>query len=128
MTDKQAIINAIKSLAAENGGIPPGQVVFSRETGISQHHWKGGFWTRWSDAIAEAGFAPNTPSEPFGPSAVVTSLVKAARRFGRFPIDAELRLLKRQDDTVPHMTTIRQYFPSKSDRVEAVRAFCRASS
>jgi hypothetical protein len=30
-----------------------------RETGIKEFDWSGRYWVRWSDAIREAGFAPN---------------------------------------------------------------------
>ena len=59
---KADIIREIKRLAEANGGAPLGMQRFASETGISRSHWRGRYWVNWSDALREAGYAPNQPS------------------------------------------------------------------
>ena len=56
--DKLHIIREIKRIAAANDGKAPGRLVFERETGIKQSEWYPHLWLRWSEAQAEAGYAP----------------------------------------------------------------------
>ncbi len=58
--DRQFLIQEIKRLASEDDGTPPGEKKFHRETGVSPWQWRGVFWAKWSDALAEAGFNPNS--------------------------------------------------------------------
>jgi beta-galactosidase GanA len=53
------IVAEIRRTAAENNGTAVGMRRFQSETGIKEHDWKGRFWRTWSDALVEAGFAPN---------------------------------------------------------------------
>src|SRR4051794_11339136 len=57
--DKAHILAEIKRTAAANGGMPLGRQRFFAETGIKQSDWEGVHWARWSEALQEAGFAPN---------------------------------------------------------------------
>jgi hypothetical protein len=56
---REQIIEEIKRLAAENDGKAPGKELFANRTGIRKHEWLGKYWTRWSDALIDAGFSPN---------------------------------------------------------------------
>ena len=58
--NKQHILEQIKRTAKENGGAPLGVDRFASATGISEAAWRGRLWARWSDAVREAGFTPNT--------------------------------------------------------------------
>lgn len=60
MVQKDYILAEIVRTARENGGIPLGRDKFAGETGIKEADWYGRHWVRWSDAIVEAGFQPNS--------------------------------------------------------------------
>ena len=47
----------------EQGGKVIGVCVFMRETGFSEHYWKGKYWRSWSAFQADAGYTPNSPNE-----------------------------------------------------------------
>jgi hypothetical protein len=55
--DKDRILAEIRRTASENGGRPLGRLRFFAETGIRESDWRGIHWVRWSEAVAEAGFA-----------------------------------------------------------------------
>ena len=57
--DKSEILEAIKRLAREHGGKAPGSAVVQSQTGIRKADWYPHLWLRWSDALVEAGYAPN---------------------------------------------------------------------
>lgn len=57
--DREAIIKEVRRIAAENGGIAPGQGGFENETGITPAQWRGRLWLKWSEAVIEAGFTPD---------------------------------------------------------------------
>jgi hypothetical protein len=61
--NRQTIIDAIQRAAAENGGVMPGRARFERMSGITEGVWRGKYWLRWSDAVAEAGLTAGRMNE-----------------------------------------------------------------
>ena len=59
VVQKKDIIDEIQRTTATNGGTPLGVAKFQRETGIKVTDWHGKHWSRWGDALTEAGFSPN---------------------------------------------------------------------
>lgn len=57
---RKQILPEIKRMALSNGGRPPGTQALGRECGMRKSDWYPHIWLRWSDALAEAGYAPNT--------------------------------------------------------------------
>ncbi|CCV05400.1 conserved hypothetical protein [Mesorhizobium metallidurans STM 2683] len=82
---KQEIIRAIRSIAAASGGVPPGQRKFLSETGITDHTWKNRIWRKWTDALAEAGFAPLEWFAGYDKSEILQQVNDLARRLEAFP-------------------------------------------
>src|ERR1700722_4740061 len=100
---KDLILSEIQRLAKENGE-PPGQKRFHRETGINDHEWRGRHWARWTDALAEAGFAPNEWVLRYGDDAVLASLAGLIRDLGRFPTYSETGLRHHTDPNFPSLS------------------------
>jgi hypothetical protein len=57
--DKTHILSEIVRTARENNGVPLGRSRFEKETGIKPSDWFGKYWTKWSEAVVEAGLPPN---------------------------------------------------------------------
>lgn len=56
---KLYILQEIKRTTQANGGKPLRKRQFESQTGITRSEWFGVYWARWSDALREAGRAPN---------------------------------------------------------------------
>jgi hypothetical protein len=118
---REHILREIRRLAAESGGRPPGLNAFVRQSGIARAKWYGVFWARWSDALAEAGFAPNAWQRRFDSSDVLLKVAELCRKLGRLPTEGEMRLCRTSDTTFPNTGTISGHFPTKTDLVEGLR-------
>jgi hypothetical protein len=57
--NKQQIVAEIQRISLGDGGQAPGRQAFERATGIKKAEWYPHIWLRWSDALTEAGYAPN---------------------------------------------------------------------
>src|SRR5882672_8265313 len=123
--DKQHIVAEIRRTANVNGGAPLGWRRFEAETGIRYYDWYGQFWTRWSDAVREAGLEPNRMSEAFGDDFLLEKLVLLTRRLERVPTAGDLRLAAKNDPSFPSEAVFRR-FGLKPQRVSRVLAFCDA--
>lgn len=99
--EKEQILAEIRRTADANGGTPLGRKRFETETGIRERDWYGRFWARWSDALVEAGYAPNELQGRTPEGVLFTKLAEEVRRLGRLPTRAELDLRRRGDDTFP---------------------------
>ena len=104
------ILSEIRRLAALSEGQPPGEILFARETGIAQHHWRGKFWARWGDAIVEAGFAPNQWVTRLDSNDILDGILGAVRHYGRMPTLPELSLYRAVDPSIPSGQAIRRHF------------------
>lgn len=123
--NKEDIINEIRRTAKANGGEALGSRRFEAETGIKFHDWFGRFWTRWSEAVREAGHEPNRMSVAYGDEVLLEKLVLLTQRLKRVPTDGELRLATKNDPTFPSDKVFRR-LGSKPQRVHRVIAYCEA--
>lgn len=106
---KDEILQEIRRTADANGGTPPGRQRFFDETGIRESDWSGRYWTRWSDAVREAGYKPQRMNPSLADDAVLQATARIIRRLGHFPTSAELRLACRQDPELPSHNTFRRF-------------------
>jgi hypothetical protein len=123
--DRAYILAEIRRTAEANGGTPLGRGRFESATGIRESDWSGRYWARWSDAVVEAGFAPNQLQSRYPDDDVLAALVIEIRRLGRMPTKAEMRLRRRQDSIFPS-TGVFARFGSKAALTRAVADYCRA--
>src|SRR5438552_10042876 len=77
---REAILSEIRRTAQENGGVALGKKRFLDATGIAESDWSGRYWTRWSDAVAEAGFVVQSMNPRLPMS---TSLRQQQQSYGR---------------------------------------------
>ncbi len=123
MFSKQQILDEIVRTAAINGGVPLGQKAMVKQTGIQQWDWRGRYWLNWSDALAEAGFDPNTWNPRVDDDVVLQALALEVRRLGDFPTRAQIMMGRRRDPTFPSEASIRRR-GSKSELIRRVLEFC----
>lgn len=123
MFKKSDIIGAIRRIAAENGGTPPGKRTFERVTGIKESDWSGRYWARWSDAVREAGFEPNTLQTAYPRDELVRNLAEILGALGRWPTKSELRLYLRGRPDLPSHNTYQRL----GTRAEQARALLAAA-
>jgi hypothetical protein len=71
---KQNILDEIKRTTEANKGKPLGGPRFSKETDIKESDWAGRYWARWSDAVREAGYEPNSMQEAYDEPYVLEKL------------------------------------------------------
>jgi hypothetical protein len=123
--NKQHILHEIRRTAAENGGTPLGWRKFFSETGIRETDWLGKYWPRWSEALREAGFAPNQLTSAYEDAELIERYVAVIRKLGRLPASADLRMETRSDPTFPSDKTFTR-LGSKAELVSKVLDYCRS--
>lgn len=121
---RDEILRNIRDLADSNGGVALGRMAFAKATGITENQWLGRYWTRWGDAVQEAGFEPNALQGRFDTDAVLTKIATLAREIGHFPTIAELKMARRDDPSVPSHNTFTTHFGGQSGMARALRDFC----
>lgn len=124
--NKDEILQAIRRIASENGGTPPGKTQFARLTGVNEWEWSGKYWARWSDALADAGFTANTLNESFSDEHLLGKYASLVSELGRVPTTPELKLQRKSDPAFPSHNTFAK-FGSKKHLVGTLLAFCRTT-
>lgn len=102
---KQDVLSKIKNIA-ERDGKAPGSERFQAETGIKPHEWRGRFWRQWSDALTEAGFAPNSLQTAFSDDNLLQPVLSIAKALGRFPSTGDIQFEMRNRTEAPGPKTI----------------------
>ena len=118
---REFIIGEIKRLAAAAGDRAPGFKAFRSATAVQEHEWRGLYWARWSDALAEAGFPPNEWQGRLDPERILHRFAVACRQMGRIPTTAEMEMQRRADPNVPSTKTLRAHFGGHAEAVDALR-------
>ena len=124
--NKQHILDEIKRTAEANGGVPLGKQRFLTETGIRESDWIGRFWTKWSDAVREAGYEPNTKQTAFDNNWLLGKLASLVRQLGHYPVAAEFRMKARSEPDFPSHNTFAR-FGRKAQVASALVSWCKNS-
>src|SRR5439155_484429 len=122
---KAHILEEIKRVAKASGGEPPGEKTFQRETGIKKTDWFGKIWARWSDALREAGFAPNRLQGAYEKTELLDRYAKLANKLGGLPALGDMRLESRSDSKFPSDATFDNRFGSKLELVRQLFDYCQ---
>jgi hypothetical protein len=112
---RDRIITEIRRLAAANSGLPPGFRTFENETGVSPADWRGVYWARWGDAVAEAGFAPNSALPKHEADFLLGKFAEACRHFGKVPSAMDFRIYGRTRPDFPNHKTVYRHFQSTAN-------------
>ncbi len=122
--DKEHILSEIRRTTEENRNSPLGIARFEKETGIKVWDWRGKYWTRWADALAEAGYSnPNEMQTAYPDEFLIEKLIELIQELGHFPTTTERRLKGHQDKNFPTHNTFSR-FGGKADLIEAVLKYC----
>jgi hypothetical protein len=105
MVSKERIISEIQRLADLNQGTPLGMNRFETETGIKPKDWSGRYWAKWSDAVLEAGYAPNNKTEKrHSDDELKRRFIDLTLELKHFPTIADRQLKRRSDKSFPTHT------------------------
>ncbi|MFO0859635.1 MAG: GIY-YIG nuclease family protein [Phycisphaerales bacterium] len=121
---KEEILDEIKRTAAGNGGVALGWEAFRSRTGIAHSEWLGKHWARWSEAIAEAGFAPNRLQAASDPFELLEKVAGLSHSLGRLPTEPDIRLAVKKGMKLPATTTLIRTFGSRAQFVAKLREHC----
>lgn len=121
--DKQHIINEIHSTA--KGGKALGVNQFSKETGIKVEDWCGKYWSKWSDALVEAGYPVNEWTVPYEDAFIFQSLLKLTRKLGKVPTKAEMQIEKCVNSAFPSVHPIRR-MGTKAELIPRLLEYCQS--
>jgi len=119
---REHILAEIRRTAEVNGGRPLGRDRFRSETGLSAGDWER-YWARWSDALAEAGFVPNTLQSKLADEEVLRKFAAEVRRFGRVPTFRELEIRRREDAALPNVKVFQRW--PKHELVARALSYCQ---
>jgi hypothetical protein len=114
------ILQEIRRLASANGGQAPGMGTFQSQTGIGERQWRGLYWSRWSDALKDAGLEPNKLNERADTDRLLAGLIAACRRFGRLPTETDMQVLRRTNPAIPHPNVLKSHFGKRADLIAAL--------
>jgi hypothetical protein len=126
--DKKHIIDEIKRTAEENNGVPLGQKRFIRITGIKFSDWYGIYWTKWSDAVREAGFKPNKLQFPYNQNVLMEHVVSLIREIKKFPTSGEIRLKSHNTEEFPSHTVFGRRLGRKPEMAQKIFNYCKERS
>ena len=125
--DKLHIIREIKRIAAANDGKTPGRRVFERETGIKVSEWYPHLWLRWSEAQAEAGYAPTQLQAKLSNEVLMQKYIGLVRELGKLPVVGEMWRKAKGDKSFPNHKVFDR-FGGKEKLIEAVADYCHSNS
>ncbi|MFH1382351.1 MAG: GIY-YIG nuclease family protein [Chloroflexota bacterium] len=124
--DKDYILKEIDRTAKENGGKPLGRGKFAKETGIKVQDWWGKYWSKWNDAVIEAGYSPNKMQAALNSSVMLEQIISLIREIGKFPTVGEYRLKAYNTKGFPAHNTIRERLGKQSEVASKIISYCEA--
>jgi hypothetical protein len=126
MLTKDEILEEIRRTATLNGGAPLGKQKFFAATGIKDSDWLARYWTKWSDAIKDAGYQPNQMNLAYAEEHLLEQYGSLVRQLGRIPTSPEVKMQARNDENFPSHNTFSR-FGNKSALLSKLFDFCRSN-
>lgn len=121
---KDEILLEIKHIAKENDGKSPSQKVFEKTTGITTYEWQK-FWSKWSEALREAGLSPNQfLGAVYSDDDLRNKLIELIRELEGYPTAREMRVKKRNDRTFPDDRVFAKRFGNKEQTILRLLDYC----
>jgi len=127
MVDKDYILGEIKKQAQLNGGRPIGIKKFCEATGIKENQVLGTYWTKWNDAVKEAGLTPNNMSVSYPEVVLINRMALFIRELGKLPTKVEIRHKAFLDATFPGISAYYSTYFSAFDMAKKISDFCSAN-
>jgi hypothetical protein len=106
---------------------PLGRRQFLTETGLRESDWAGRYWSRWSDAVREAGLTPNARNERTSKAVMLGKIAELTRELGKFPGQWDMRLRRQSDQSFPDVRVLARRIGLKAQQAAALLAYCRAT-
>jgi hypothetical protein len=106
---KESIISAYCDLVKSNAGTPVGAKIFARETSISRYYWQGGYWRSWSAFQADAGHAPNRPTQKIPDETVLNRFARLTLEQGQIRRGADLVFKRKRDSSFSNKLCFRRW-------------------
>jgi hypothetical protein len=122
---KDYILKEIARTAEENKGIPLGKQKFTTETGIKENDWSGKYWSKWSDAVREAGYTPNKMQSAYDENRLIEQVISFIREIKRLPTIPEFRLKAHNTKGFPSHNTISGRLGRQSELASKIISYCR---
>lgn len=125
--DKKKILSEIKRITQRNGGKAPGMGSFERETKIQPQEWRGKYWTKWSDALRDAGVNPNPfGSEAYQKNEILGQLARLTKDLGHIPTRYEREIHRnRSTKSLSSESTIRRHLGNRIELLTCLLKFAK---
>lgn len=121
---REEVLSRIRECASRDNGKPPGKRLFEQQTGIREADWLGRYWARWGDALADAGYPPNTlQGRVWSDDDLLAALATLTAELGRFPTTPELALRRREDEAFPSKNLFGTRLGSRDEQVRKLTAY-----
>lgn len=121
---KDYIISEIVRTTNENGGKPLGVQKFENETGIRKYDWFGKYWSKWSDALIDAGYEPNKFNEAYDEKFLLEKLVELIKEIKKFPSAGELLFKISKDNSFPSRNAFDNTLGKQKEKIVKVIDYC----
>lgn len=123
--NKEHILKEIERTARENNDNPLGREKFAKETGIKTGDWQGKYWTKWSDALKEAGYEPNRMQAAYEENWLLEQIVLLIKAINKFPTVSEFDFKAYNTKNFPSYNTIRQRLGTQTELANKLLDYCK---
>ncbi len=121
---KEKVIRLYKELVKQHSGEPIGERIFKRETDLSHHYWKGGYWRSWSAFQKDAGYVPNIKTSKIPDQILLNSFAELALEKDVIPTEPDLMLRRKDDPSFPNKLAFRR-LGGREQLLEKVAEYCK---